>query len=226
LDSLQVFRLFIALSIPDAVKSTIQKAQSELRRAVAEKSVRWARAEQFHLTLKFLGNVPASQVKELVELLRPICAQVPPLRLTAARIGFFPNARSPRVVWGGISDPKNQLAALWNSVQSATRAFSTENPESAFTGHVTLARVNRLRSQQATSLAKSAASFENTVFGEWTSDQIELMRSELLPEGARHSLVAVFPLLGRQPQIQDSPGSAGVSPARRRHSQEDASTHE
>jgi RNA 2',3'-cyclic 3'-phosphodiesterase len=202
LDSTQDFRLFIALTVPDAVKGTIQKAQEELRRVVPEKAARWTRREQFHLTLKFLGNVPASRVEELVELIRLVCEAFPPLRLRAARIGFFPDARFPRVVWVGMSDLQNRLAALCTAVQSATQPFTKEAPESEFTGHVTLARVKRLQREPAKDLARSAGRFENTMFGEWTVDQIELMRSELLMEGARHSLLAALPLLGRQVQIK------------------------
>jgi 2'-5' RNA ligase len=201
LDSTQDFRLFIAMTIPDAVKGAIQKAQEELRRVIPEKAVRWTRREQFHLTLQFLGNVPACRVAELIGTIRPLCEAFSPLRLRAARIGFFPNARFPRVVWVGMNDLKNRLAVLWTAVQSATQPFTKEAPELEFTGHVTLARVNRLRRDHADDLARSAGRFENTIFGEWTADQIELMRSELLPEGARHNLLAALPLLGRQALI-------------------------
>jgi 2'-5' RNA ligase len=194
LDSTQEFRLFIALTIPDAVKSTIENAQAKLRRVVPAKAARWARREQFHLTLRFLGNVPASRVEDLVGLTRPVFLSFASLRLRAARIGFFPNPRSPRVIWVGINDMEDRLGALWRSVQTATQPFSGEPQENAFTGHVTLARVTRLRREQAEELAGSAAQFDNTVFGEWTANEAALMRSELLPQGARHSLVTALAL--------------------------------
>jgi 2'-5' RNA ligase len=200
----QEFRLFIALAIPDAVKETIEATQAELRRLLPPKAARWTRREQFHLTLRFLGNVAASRVEELVEACRSACQSFSPLYLCAGRIGFFPKAREPRVVWVGISDLDDRLAAMWNAVQSATQPFTSEPPESGFTGHVTLARVNRLTRDQAGHLAASAAKFEQTVFGEWTTGQLELMRSELLPEGARHSVLALFPLLGERGEIAGS----------------------
>lgn len=198
MDSTQEVRLFVALSIPEAIKGVIQDAQAELRGAVPEKAARWTRREQFHLTLKFLGNVPASRVEELAGALRPVCSHSPPLSLRAARIGFFPGARFPRVVWVGVNDLQERLAALWTALQTATQPFTKESAEPEFTGHVTLARVTRLSQAEAMDLARSAFSFENKVFGEWTADQLELMRSELLPEGARHTLLTALPLLGRR----------------------------
>jgi 2'-5' RNA ligase len=193
----QQFRLFVALTTPDQVKSALLQAQAELRRALSERAARWARSEQFHLTLRFLGNVDASRVEELVELTRAASRPFAPLRLTAARIGFFPDARFPRVIWAGISDQDDRLGALWRAVQTATQSFTKEPAETEFTGHVTLARINRLRHAEALKIAAAAGKFYKTVLGEWTADQLELMRSELLPQGARHSSLAALPMLGR-----------------------------
>jgi 2'-5' RNA ligase len=200
----QEFRLFIALVIPDAVKETMEAAQTELRRLLPPTAARWTRREQFHLTLRFLGNMAASRVDELVEACHGACQSFGPLHLCARRIGFFPNAREPRVVWVGISDVDDRLPGVWNAVQSATQPFTSEPPDSGFTGHVTLARVHRLSRDQAVPLAAAAAKFEKLAFGEWTAGQLELMRSELLPEGARHSVLASFPLLGERSEIAGS----------------------
>ncbi len=196
--STQEFRLFIALTIPDAIKEVMETAQTELRHVLPPKAARWARREQFHLTLKFLGNVPVSRVDELIEAGRRACQSCSPLQLRAREIGFFPNARVPRVVWVGIGDRQDQLPAVWNAVQSATQPFTTEPFEAQFTGHVTLAHVNRLNRDEAAELAGAAGRFGKTAFGEWTSGQLELMRSELLPEGARHTLLASLPLLAEK----------------------------
>lgn len=186
--------MFVALAIPEQVKERIGAAQSALRRVLPSKAARWTRPQQFHLTLRFLGNVAATRVDELIEVCRRACAAHPSLELRAESIGFFPNARAPRVVWAGIHDSNHRLAGLWRIVQSVTGAFTTEQEESQFTGHVTLARVNRLRRSQATDLAQAAAGFEKPHFGGWKASQLDLMRSELLPEGARHTLLASLPL--------------------------------
>ena len=192
----EAFRLFISLSVPEAVKQSIEAAQTELRRVASGNTARWTRREQFHLTLRFLGNVPVNQLEELVEQSRLSARPFAPLHLTAQRLGFFPNAKLPRIIWAGISDRDNQLENLWRSLQSAVQPFTREEPETQFKAHVTLGRINRLRRPETLDLAKTAAQFDNQSFGQWTATQLELMRSELSPTGARHSELAAIPLLG------------------------------
>jgi 2'-5' RNA ligase len=193
LHSTEQFRFFIALSLPDGVRNSIERVQADLRRVLPEKAARWTRREQFHLTLRFLGNVAATRVDELVKVTRTACGRFCALRLTAARLGFFPQARSPRVLWVGVKDLDDRLGSLWAALQSATLPFTTEPAEANFTGHITLARLNRLARPQTDDLAKATAKYDKTVFGDWTADRLELVRSELLPQGACHSLLAELP---------------------------------
>ena len=184
------------MAIPDTVKAALQNAQAELRRALPQKAARWSRREQFHLTLKFLGNVAVSQVEELTRACRKACETHAPLDLIAQQIGFFPNARVVRVVWAGIRDLDGRLPKLWTAIQSAVQPFSGEALEHEFTGHVTLARISRLRREETAELAEVGAKFQNTVFGEWKAAKLDLFRSELLAEGARHTVLAELPLAG------------------------------
>src|SRR4051812_30141329 len=96
-ERMEALRLFVAISLPNGVKDEIEKAQKEMRDALPGNFMRWTNREQFHLTLKFLGNVASSRVAELTEILREACGQFSALRLRAERIGFFPDARFPRV---------------------------------------------------------------------------------------------------------------------------------
>ena len=91
-------RLFIALAIPQNVQKEIGRAQSQLQRSSPPGAVRWTRPEQFHVTLKFLGDVPAAQVEALKVSVSGVSAGFPPLQLSAHGIGFFPNIQRPRVV--------------------------------------------------------------------------------------------------------------------------------
>ena len=190
------FRLFIAVTIPEEVKTKIEEAQGKMRRALPERAVRWTRREQFHLTLKFLGDVDAARVEALGEAIRAACQGFGALHLRAERVGFFPDLRYPRVVWVGVKDQAEQLPRLQGAVESAMREYATEDKEERFTGHVTLARIKGIRRPEAEALDKAAAGMAEQLFGQWTAYQVELMRSELLPQGARHSSVASITLAG------------------------------
>jgi 2'-5' RNA ligase len=192
----EVVRLFVAITLPDSIKSEIQRAQAELRRAVADGSARWTRPEQFHLTLRFLGNVAAERVAALVEALRGACKDFAPLRLAAEGVGFFPKARAPRVVWVGLQDRQGALAGLQAAIQNATRNFTSEAPEERFSGHVTLGRIKSVRRPEAEALGQAAGKFAQTSFGEWRANSVELIRSQLSSQGPSYSVLAEVPLVG------------------------------
>ena len=84
-------RLFIALAVPPEVREEIGRAQGRLQRHSPPGAIRWTRPDQFHVTLKFLGDVPAEQVAALEKSVGPICAAFPPLPLSARGMGFFPS---------------------------------------------------------------------------------------------------------------------------------------
>jgi len=188
------FRLFIAVTIPGEIKAKIEAAQAELRRVLPERAARWTRREQFHLTLRFLGDVDASRVEALGEAVRAACWGFGALHLRAERVGFFPDLRYPRVVWVGVQDQAERLPLLQEAVARATREYTTEEKEKQFTGHVTLARIKGIKRPEAEALGKAAAGMAERLFGQWTACQVELMRSELLPQGARHSTLASIAL--------------------------------
>ena len=236
----QSFRLFIALTIPEDIKTEIEKAQADLRRALPKECVRWTKREQFHLTLKFLGNVDAQRFEPLVDAMRGACQGFGALELRAEGIGLFPDLRLPRVVWAGVRTPRQfdalcapepqgksgpltpalspsegergnrqqvsgeprfmesgqreQLPRLQRAVEAATRGFSAEESSERFTGHVTLGRIKSIKRPETEVLAKLAAGLAARFFGAWTADKIEIIRSQLSPDGARHTTLATIPL--------------------------------
>jgi 2'-5' RNA ligase len=190
-DQVQFHRLFIAIQPPEDVKTAIEKAQAELRRAASGGRVRWTTREQFHLTLKFLGDVDSQRTETLAEALRGACRGFAPMLLRAEGVGFFPDPRRPRVVWGGVNEGRDQLRALQVAVEAASRDFSVQAPEKSFTGHITLGRVKEIRRPEVEALANAAAGMATRLFGEWTAEEVELVRSELSPVGARYSCVGV-----------------------------------
>ena len=190
----ETFRLFVAISLPEPVKNEIEWAQEQLRSALPRQCVRWARREQFHLTLKFLGNVESRRVEALVASIRAACGQFGVLQLRAGQIGFFPDARRPRVIWTRARDERDLLPSLQRAVETAAAEFTSEAPKPEFTGHVTLGRCRRIRRPQAEMLSMLARAMDDRVFGEWTADRLEIIRSQLSPRGSRYTTLASLPL--------------------------------
>jgi len=187
-------RLFVAISIPQPVRDEIIRVQQELQPLVSRDVARWARSDQFHLTLRFLGDVPADGVEDLKKSAGAVCQNARPLSLRAEGVGFFPNPRSPRVIWVGINDRAGRLVDLQKQIEAAVRPFTAEPGEKNFTGHVTLGRLKNPRPADIRDLAARAQSLEKRLFDEWTAHEIEIIQSELSPGGARYTSLAVFRL--------------------------------
>src|ERR1700690_1877187 len=112
-------RLFVAISIPEPVRDEIIRVQRELQPLVPRNVARWTRSDQFHLTLRFLGDVPIDGAEKLKQSVGAVCPNARPLSLRAEGVGFFPNPRSPRVIWVGINDGEGQLVDLQRQIETA-----------------------------------------------------------------------------------------------------------
>lgn len=183
-------RLFLAIPISEEVRMEFRRVQQELKPLLPPPRVRWARDDQFHLTLKFLGNVPAAATGALSEAVRDVCAGAMPMRLCAGGTGFFPNERSPRVLWAGITSQDDLLLEFQSRLEGAVGRFAEKQEVKPFTAHVTLARFERLGRRDVEEIIRHTQNRRN--FGEWTAGRVELIQSTLSPSGAVHAIFAAF----------------------------------
>jgi RNA 2',3'-cyclic 3'-phosphodiesterase len=193
-DPTSFFRLFVAITVPEPVRDEILRVQRELQLLVPRDVVRWTKPEQFHLTLRFLGDVAADRVEDLKQSAGAVCRNARPLALCAEGIGFFPNPRAPRVIWVGIHDGEGRLLELQKQLEAAVGGFSAERAEANFRGHITLGRLKFPKPADVRNLAARAQSLEKKRFGEWIAQEVEIIRSELSLTGARYTTLARFPL--------------------------------
>jgi 2'-5' RNA ligase len=185
-----LFRLFIAIQIPETARDEMLRVQRQLRQFVESGDVRWTNPDQIHLTLKFLGNVPAGSVEAVKQSLAEACARIRPFHLRAKGIGFFPDSRSPRVIWVGFEGGENGLADLQSRVEKSLSPFAEKPGAEKFLAHATLGRFQKFRRHKTEKLLPHALSFAGHVFGDWRVEEVGLFRSELSPAGARHVLLA------------------------------------
>lgn len=189
-------RLFTAIAIPPDVRNKIERAQGQLRRNTPPGLIRWTKPEQFHVTLKFLGDVPSDQLPVVNEAVSTVCAGFPPLRLSARGIGFFPGSHKPRVLWAGAADETGKLGELHRRLDEALRPFADADRPGKFTGHITLGRFKPGRPATLRELLERAAVFRDRDFGRWLAEAVEVVRCDLTPAGALHTPLAACRLAG------------------------------
>jgi 2'-5' RNA ligase len=184
-------RLFLTIPIPDDVREKLHRLQLELQPLLLPAhAVRWTKPEQFHLTLKFLGNVPATGIGALTRAVRAVCDAAPHMRLRAEGTGFFPDARSPRVFWVDIKNVDGRLMEFQRQLELAVPSFAEKEGTKNFTAHVTLARFEQMRSVETETLRKAGAI--GKTFGDWIAEEVQLIRSSLRPAGPLHAILDSF----------------------------------
>jgi len=175
-------RLFIAVNLPESVKEfirTISSSRSRLR------DVRWTNPGQLHLTLKFLGHLPAEIVTELDAQLKAACRGYTPFRLGAEGVGCFPGVRNARIVWVGISGEVELLCELQRRIELAVSPWAAPE-ERPFKPHLTIGRINPPSAFNRAGLDELIKEFERKDFGQWTVDSVDLMQSRLSPTGSSY----------------------------------------
>ena len=180
-------RLFVALQLPVEVRTALQCVQAELRELLPRGSASWTPPENMHLTLRFLGNVPAQQVVVVKAKLHSALVGFGALDLRCERVGGFPDLRFPRVIWAGVHDAEDKLPQLQQRVDAAVREFCERPTEERFCGHVTLARPKQLKRAEAERLARFAEAAAKRSCGQWRCTEIELIASELAAGGSRYT---------------------------------------
>ncbi|NOT56284.1 MAG: RNA 2',3'-cyclic phosphodiesterase [Deltaproteobacteria bacterium] len=183
-----MIRAFIAVSLASVVIEEIAKVQRALQSAKGD--IRWTRAEGWHLTLKFLGDISPAHVTPIVEALGRALATEPPLHVVAQGLGAFPHLKHPRVVWAGVHG--EGLAALSEKIETALRALDFPPEERALTPHLTLGRVRSLRGwEQVLSVVQA---HEQARFGESEITEVTLYQSDLQPTGAVYRALGAIAL--------------------------------
>jgi 2'-5' RNA ligase len=186
----ETLRLFLAIPLPDDVRAELRRLQLKLQPLLPSRAVRWTNPQQFHLTLRFLGSVPAADTDALSRAVRAVCDAAPPMRLCAEGAGFFPDSRSPRVLWVDIKSVDGRLMEFQRQLESAVQTFAEKEETKKFTAHVTLARLEELRAREMEKLTAAVA--VGKTFGEWTATEVQLIKSLLQPSGALHAIVDAF----------------------------------
>ena len=157
--------------------------------------VRWVDPTKVHVTLKFMGAVPAEQIPIVCDCTAQAATAATPFEVEAAGVGVFPNPNRPRVVWVGLQGDLDALRGLQARVEAnlAAQGFPTEGRP--FSPHLTLGRVReRAAPADVRTLGQAVTRLTVPVLGRWRVEQIVVMRSDLRPTGPIYTPLRVIAL--------------------------------
>lgn len=124
-------RLFTGLELPPEVRATLAKVRLPLPGA------RWIEPENYHLTLRFFGDIDNRVARELDDFLGQI--EFDGFAIRIAGLGAF-GGNNPRTIWAAVA-PSPELQALAQANERAARAAGLPPERRNFQPHITLARL-------------------------------------------------------------------------------------
>ncbi len=174
-------RLFTALEIPRNAAMSLSLLRGGLPGA------RWIDVENYHITLRFIGDVDGRTADEIVDRLDRI--DRPEFSLTLNGIGSF-GSKKPHSIWAGVS-PAPELYALQGEIERICQRIGLPPDPRKFTPHVTLARLKASRVEDVVHYLSGRGDFHTMPF---RIGRFVLLSSKESVGGGPYLTEEVFPL--------------------------------
>ena len=177
-----VVRLFVAIAIPEEHRYQLKRLCLGVREA------RWVQEDNFHLTLRFIGEIEEPHLPEIVAALRHVDSE--PFSLSLSGVGHFKRGQQIRSLWAGCH-PCVSLNILQNRIDVGLRQAGLSPDGRRFTPHITLGRLKKGSPQSVRDWVE-----ENYLFScsEFMVEQFVLLDSYLSHTGAIYSTIEEFSL--------------------------------
>ena len=187
-------RLFVGLVFPEPVREYLRRRCREWQESHALRGGRFAR--DFHVTLKFLGNVEEGHIAGVAKALEDAYTPFVAFPVTAGPLGAFPSPARVSVFWWGIGEGNSELVECAARTEDALDGVGFERERRPFVPHITLSRFRRtpdLRECIASENTRIETG-EATAFPPFTATELALIESELRPQGALYTPLVSYSL--------------------------------
>ena len=132
-------RTFVAVEASMEVRGNAHRLMERLRRAEAK--VKWVAPENVHLTLKFLGDIPDTEISHVCDAVARAVSEVSPFKIDCVGAGAFPESSRPRTVWIGVGEGAEFVKELYMAVDQSLHGLGLPAEGRRFKPHLTIGRV-------------------------------------------------------------------------------------
>ena len=179
----------MAIGLPPRLKEEVEKAIAPFKKLNLD--ISWVKTANLHLTMKFLGEVDEKKVEEVIMVLEKPFGEREGFELDFKDFGVFPNSRKPRVVWIGVEKGKEDLVGIQHSIEEGLSKLDFSKEARGFSPHLTIGRVRSLKGIERLTEQIKTVNFRSYAM---RVNEVVLMKSQLHPQGAIHTLLKRFKL--------------------------------
>jgi 2'-5' RNA ligase len=186
-------RLFLAIEFPDDILRQMEALSRDLMARIPDpqRAIRWVKPDQFHLTLKFIGECPDTSVAKLKEAMDQTARRHESFGLGFRRLGSFKSGQFLRVLWLGTEDGTEAAKALASDLEESCQAAGSPRDERPYHPHLTLARSKG--PLPASMLDEIFAAINPKTIGPVFIEKLSLIQSILSPHGPRYTTLYTAP---------------------------------
>jgi RNA 2',3'-cyclic 3'-phosphodiesterase len=185
-------RLFLGVAVSNDTRRRVAELQSAL---APHAELKWVESQLLHVTLLFLGDVDDREMVAVCKATTAAARREPPFALGVSGLGAFPNARRPKVLWGGITDGADSLLRLFADIAAPLVDAGIYRPEErGYNPHLTLGRANA--DEESQKLAAELATRTEWDGGRTDVEEVVVYSSEMRRSGPEYAVIARGPLLG------------------------------
>jgi 2'-5' RNA ligase len=134
-------RLFIGIKVSD--REILTSLSNELKRELRLSNISWVDPQNFHLTLKFIGDKESYSINSISKLLEEVRKQYNPFLLKFRQLDFFGSISHPRVIVYNL-EKNTILCSLQQNIDKSLLELGIERGSKEFNPHLTIGRVKRL----------------------------------------------------------------------------------
>ncbi len=183
-------RLFIAADIP--VSKNIIELSQKLKQKLNNEGIKWVPLQNFHLTLKFLGDTDEVFIPGIINALQQSVSGIKPFDINIKGMGKFSSFGHTKVIWLGVDDKTNSLSDIATQVNKNLIDLGFAFEKRSFKAHLTLARVKYIRNENF--LSDLIQNYAHTQFQNHKVKEIILYQSILKPSGPIYKPISTISL--------------------------------
>ncbi len=182
-------RLFVAVKIHPSPE--LLQVYYALKKSLALEKIKWVEEDNFHLTLKFIGNTYTSQIDRIVETLETVASGTFSFEMNIQNPGIFGSRYNPRVIWLGIEN-NPQLIDLADKVLDGLDEAGFPRDRQNFVPHLTIGRIKYIRDKK--NLRNTIEKHHGKYLQKVEVKEFYLYESILMREGPVYKVIRKFTL--------------------------------